>query len=138
MQPARERRNTLARTLRGRAVRAGGTATLLIGLIITAAVLIECADRMKALAASLDASVGRATRADVLQRWGPPNQTVAMDGDEFWTYRQSYVGVADSPSRVGEALQGRPESQTTQQPSRLIILRFDGVSGVLKAWSVRE
>jgi hypothetical protein len=61
-----------------------------------------------------------------------------MDGDEFWTYRQRYATVADAIGRMGEGFQGRPESQMAPLPTRLIILRFDGTSGVLKAWSLRE
>ncbi len=105
---------------------------------------------------SMNAALGRASRADVLQRWGPPAQRLTLDGDEFWIYRQVQSAplfpdttskIAGALSAFGSAMTGtsdpvyerRLQEQVLQGPTtRLIILRFDGRTGRLKAWSVRE
>lgn len=123
----------------------------LLGLIIMTATPWGCANRTKELQAlqevhtSLDSAVGQATRGDVLQQWGPPTERTVLEGDEFWVYRKPYV---DQLSRFGRALQGMGaglQGKTVppsfyHQPTRVlvIILRFDGSTGILKGWSLRK
>ncbi len=130
-----------------------GAGVLLAGLIVLSACATEqpqgTRERLNAQL-GLDRAVGRATRADVLQAWGPPAQRLTQDGDEFWIYKQAYVASQDPMAQfwagiggLGAGLAGytfNPVLQQAQQPTgtRLIILRFDGKTGVLKAWSLRE
>jgi len=88
----------------------------------------------------LNSMVGIATRADIIQQLGPPQQTMQMDGDEFFLYA---VAVNNPLASFGAAMsgysagyQGRPYTPPPQA-QQTYILRFDGVTGRLKGWNVR-
>jgi len=88
----------------------------------------------------LNSMIGIATRADIIQQIGPPQQTMKVDGDEFFIYP---VAVSNPLAELGTALssgaagyQGRAYTPPPQ-PQRTYILRFDGVTGKLKGWNVR-
>ena len=91
--------------------------------------------------ARLNSMIGIATRADIVGQFGPPQQTMQVDGDEFFIYS---VAVNQNPlaemgqalSGAGAQLQGR-DYKPPPPPQRTYILRFDGVTGRLKGWNVR-
>ncbi len=88
----------------------------------------------------LNAMVGRVTRADVVQEIGPPNQTMTVDGDDFFIYtvpvRDRTQDVANALSAFGAGAQGMPYSPAPR-PQQTYILRFDGKTGLLKGWNMR-
>ncbi len=89
----------------------------------------------------LNSMIGSATRADIVEQFGPPQQIMQVDGDEFFIYS---VAVKNSPmadfaealQRMGAAGQGR-DYTPPPRPRQTVILRFDGATGRLKAWNVR-
>ena len=84
--------------------------------------------------------IGIATRADVIQQIGPPQQTMQMDGDEFFIYsvavKNRLADWGDVLSSGGAGFQGKTYTPPPR-PQRTYILRFDGVTGKLKGWNVR-
>lgn len=84
--------------------------------------------------------IGIATRADIIQQIGPPQQTMKVDGDEFFIYA---VAVNNPLADLGNSLQGASAAYQGRVytpppgPQRTYILRFDGVTGKLKGWSIR-
>ena len=89
----------------------------------------------------LNSMIGIATRADVVEQFGPPQQTMQVDGDEFFIYS---VTVKKNPlAELGQALQGAARAYEGRDykppppPQRTYILRFDGVTGRLKGSTVR-
>jgi len=108
----------------------------LLGLLLTAG----CGLGRKSDAERLNAMIGRATQADVIQQAGPPQQSMRVDGDDFLFYS---VGVSNPIAGIGSVLsgwsagyQGQPYTPPPQQ-TQTYILRFDGVTGKLKGWGVR-
>jgi hypothetical protein len=89
---------------------------------------------------SLNSMVGIATRADIIQQIGPPQQTMKVDGDEFFIYlravRDPISGLGQSLSSMSAGYQGRAYTPPPG-PQQTYILRFDGVTGKLKGWNVR-
>lgn len=88
----------------------------------------------------LNSMIGIATRADIIEQVGPPQRTMQVDGDEFFIYsvpvNNPLADFGDALSRAGAAGQGRVYTPPPR-PQRTVILRFDGVTGRLKAWNVR-
>jgi len=88
----------------------------------------------------LNSAIGKVTRADVIQRWGPPNQTMNVDGDDFYVYTATVsnrtLDMADALSGFGAGVQGT-QYTSAPRPQQRYILRFDGVTGILKGWSLR-
>ena len=85
--------------------------------------------------------IGIATRADIVQQIGPPQQTMQVDGDEFFIYfittaRDPISGLGEGLSGIAAGYQGRVYTPPPQ-PQQRYILRFDGVTGKLKGWNVR-
>ncbi len=84
--------------------------------------------------------IGIATRADVIEQIGPPQQTMQMDGDEFFIYsvavKNRGADWGDVLSAGGAGFQGKTYTPPPR-PQRTYTLRFDGVTGKLKGWSVR-
>jgi hypothetical protein len=84
--------------------------------------------------------IGIATRADIIQQIGPPEQTMKVDGDEFFIYpvavRNPLVELGSGLGSMSAGYQGRAYTPPAQ-PQRKYILRFDGVTGKLKGWNVR-
>lgn len=89
---------------------------------------------------TLNASIGRATRADFLQQLGPPVQSASVDGDHFLVYvfsaSNALLDAGDALSAFSAGFQGRQHTPAPR-PLRQLILRFDGQSGKLKAWNIR-
>ena len=88
----------------------------------------------------LNRGVGTKTRADFIQQLGPPMQTMNTDGDEFFIYSEPvYDPLADLGTGLGSLAAGyRGQTYTPPpRPQRLLILRFDGKSGLLKGWNYR-
>jgi hypothetical protein len=89
----------------------------------------------------LNSMIGVATRADIIQQIGPPQQTMQVDGDEFFIYfittaRDPISGLAEGLGAGAAGYQGRVYTPPPL-PQRTYILRFDGVTGKLKGWNVR-
>jgi len=88
----------------------------------------------------LNSMIGIATRADIIQQIGPPQQTIKVDGDEFFIYPVAVRNpLAELGSGLGSMAAGYQGTVYTPppQPQRTYILRFDGVTGRLKGWTFR-
>ena len=88
----------------------------------------------------LNRAVGTKTRADFIQQLGPPQQTMRSDGDEFFVYSETVNNpLADLGAGLSSGAAGyRGQTYTPPpRPQRLLILRFDGKSGLLKGWNYR-
>jgi len=114
--------------------------TLLALSLLTAASGCASSGSRERDAARLDSMIGKVTRADVIQHLGPPNQTMTVDGDDFFMYTATVgsrtLDWADALSGFGAGMQGRPYTSAPRQ-QQTYILRFDGVTGKLKGWGVR-
>jgi|RhiMetdeSRZDD1v2_1073273.scaffolds.fasta_scaffold276340_4 hypothetical protein len=97
--------------------------------------------------ADLDAGVGRWTKAEALERLGPPVERVVRDGEETWVYTGDYAFGFGSPYQVdpldptiaggGGVPVGQDVRETApSSPLRLerrFLLHFDA-DGVLRRW----
>jgi len=88
----------------------------------------------------LNRAVGTKTRADFIQHLGPPMETRKVDGDEFFVYSETVNNpLADLGAGLSSVAAGyRGQTYTPPpRPQRLLILRFDDRTGMLKGWSIR-
>ena len=109
-------------------------------LTVLACFVLGCGTQGRAqgdLSSQLNARIGVASRADFVQAWGTPAQRVMVEGDEFWIY---LVPETTPPTvAFAQVLGGFTGSPIEYQPGmNELILRFDGTTGKLKAWNIRQ
>jgi hypothetical protein len=73
-------------------------------------------------------------------KFGPPQQVMHVDGDEFWIYRWATPNeqsrMAEGLKGFGYGVQGIPYTPQVQMDQHTLILRF-GPDGELKEYRTR-